>query len=138
MGSIDSALYTRLSTFAGLTALISTRIYPPPAPQNAVYPFITYAQVSGVRSYVMGNQSGLVQARFQVDIWDDDLTKTARTVAEQVRLALSMYRGAPDGVTVDLITIETEFRGDPERVDNQYLSHIIQEYVVTFRESLPS
>lgn len=132
--SIDSAIYTRLSGFAGLAALVSTRIYPAPIPQSPTYPLVTYMQVSGVRGYVYGNQDGFVQGRWQVDSWSTTSTG-ARALAEQVRLALSNYKGTSDSVVIDLITIENELK---DYDDDASLHRVIQDYFVTYRESLPS
>jgi hypothetical protein len=53
MATMDAALFSRLSSFAGLKALIGTRIYPAPAPQNAAYPLVTYQEVSRVTIQVI-------------------------------------------------------------------------------------
>ena len=132
--SIDSALYTRLSGFAGLAALVSTRNYPLIAPQNGTYPLVTYQQISGTRDYVMGNQSGLVMARFQLDSWAQDVPASARAVANQVRLALSNYHGTSDSVVIDYIELMNEtVMGQPD----EEFWRISQDYMVTFREALP-
>ena len=133
MSSIDTALFTRLSGFAGLTALVGTRIYPPPVPQNATYPLVTLSQVSGLRSYVYGNQSGFVDARFQFDCWATT-SIGARALAEQLRIALSFYRGTSDGVVIDLIRMDNEIK---DYDDVAELHRIIQDYFVTYREELP-
>jgi hypothetical protein len=133
VASIDTALWTRLKNFAGL-AYISSRIYPPPAPQNATYPLVIYSQVSGIRGYVYGNQDGFVRAGFQLDSYAQTAA-AARALAEQVRLALSIYRGTSDGIVIDLITIENE-----QRVyeDDVLLHRIIQDYEVVYRETTPA
>jgi hypothetical protein len=134
MASIDTALYTRLSTFAGLVALASTRVYPPPAPQGATFPLVTYQQISGIRSYVYGNQSGFVVARFQLDSWAESAIG-ARALSEQVRLALSNYHGTSDTIVIDYISIESEQRLFEDDVE---LHRISQDYMVYFRETLPA
>jgi hypothetical protein len=134
MASIDTALYTRLSGFAGLAALVATRIYPAPVPQNATYPLITYQQISGIRAYVYSNQSGWVRARFQVDCYAASSTG-ARALAEQVRLALSIYRGTSDTIVIDLIQLENEIKFYEDDVD---LHHVIHDYIVDYREALPA
>jgi len=133
--SIDSALYARLAGFAGLSALVSARIYPPPIPQDPTYPLVTYQQVSGNRGYVYGpNQDGFVWARFQLDSWAETLIG-ARALSEQVRLALSNYHGTSDSVVIDYIRIESEQQLFEEDVEKHRIS---QDYFVWFRESLPA
>lgn len=132
--SIDSAIYTRLSGFAGLSALVGTRIYPPPLPQITTYPAVSYLQISAVRDYVMGNQSGLVHARFEINSWATT-TITARSVAEQVRLALSNYHGTSDSVVInwtEMVSPETVFYEDETK-----LHGISQDYIVTYSETTP-
>lgn len=134
MGTIDSAIYTRLSGFAGLSALVSTRIYPAPIPETPTYPLVTYMQVSGVRVYAMSNQTPLVDARFQVDSWATTSTGV-RALAEQVRLALSAYSGTSDSVVIDLITLENE-----QKIydDEAGLHRVIQDYFIAYRETQPA
>ncbi len=135
MASIDTALYTRLSGFANLAALVGTRIYPAPIPDNPTYPLITVQEISGIRGYVYGpNQDGSVRARFQMDSWAENSTGV-RAVAEQVRLALSAYRGTSDTIVIDLITIDNEQKLYDDDAD---LHRVIQDYIVHYRETLPA
>lgn len=131
MSNIDTAIYTRLSTHAGLAALVSTRIYPPPAPQDATYPLVTYQQISGIREYAMTTQVGLVDGRFQFDVWAET-RPGARTVAEQVRQALSNYRGTSDTIQVDFVRMDTELVDYDE---DAALHRVLQDYIISYRET---
>ena len=94
--SIEGAIFARLSGFAGLTALVVSRIYPELAPQSPTSPFLTYSRISTApRESAMGTDAGLVLPRFQVSSWADGegAFETARAVAEQVRAALQRFRG---------------------------------------------
>ena len=89
---IESTLYTRLSTYSGLTALVSTRIYPLVCPQGVTYPAVVYQRISTMaREVAMGSDPGIVRARVQVTAWADNYT-SAKAVADKVRLALERYR----------------------------------------------
>ncbi|MCW5933968.1 MAG: DUF3168 domain-containing protein [Fimbriimonadia bacterium] len=46
-GAIEQSLYTALTSEAGITAVVGTRVYAYLAPQGAVMPYIVYAPVSG-------------------------------------------------------------------------------------------
>lgn len=100
--SIRSQIYSRLSGYAGLTALVSTRIYPALIPQGAAMPAVTFTLVSATRPSAFGSDPGRVRARFQVDCWSDQAagsTSGADLVAEQVRAALQRWRtssGSPE------------------------------------------
>jgi hypothetical protein len=133
MPSIDTAIYTRLTGSGGVAALVSRRVYDAFMPQGPTLPLVTFSQVSGLRDYVMGNQSGLVEARFQVDSWAVTASG-ARALAEQVRLALSNWHGESDTVTVDWCEIVNETRFFE---DDTLYHRISQDYRITFRESLP-
>ena len=134
MSSIDTALYTRLTGFAGLRALIATRVYPPPTPQNGPYPLVTLTLISAVRIYAMGDQTPLVDSRWQIDVWASS-SETARAVAEQVRLALSHYHGTSDTVVIDLVLMENEQKFYDSEAE---LHRVIQDYIVSYRETQPS
>lgn len=97
--SIETALYARLSGFAGLTAVVGARIYPNIAPPDADAPFVTYQRVSGERLRSLGGAIGYAMPRFQLDAWAGRYA-TAQAVAAQLRAALVDYTGTPDSGTV--------------------------------------
>lgn len=141
MASIDSALITRLKNFAGLSALVGARVFAHPLPTKSTaydpYPCVEIAQTHGRRDYVMGGQSGLVRAHFDIWAWDDSPAKV-RAIAEQVRRALSGYSGTSDTVTIDHIELM-----DEDRVDNASDAvgddtAIVQDYLVWYRETIPT
>ena len=104
--TIEAVLFTRLSTFAGLAALVSTRVYPLAAPQNVVLPYLTYRRVSSVRTSAFGSDTNNVTARFQIDVWAASFA-SARNVAEQVTLAMQRWRNTT-GTVVDDTFIENQ------------------------------
>ena len=55
---LEEALYTYLSTYAGLIALTSTRIYPEEKPQNCIMPAVVYSRISTPREHTYGHGSG--------------------------------------------------------------------------------
>ena len=98
--SFQSDLLVYLATKAGLTALVSTRIYPQLASTRAfrvsqtgaAYPYIVIQQISGDHVRHMQGPSGLAKERYQFDCIAETQT-VANQVAEQLRLALDGYRG---------------------------------------------
>jgi hypothetical protein len=133
MANIYSALYVRLSGFAGLAALVGKRIYPPIVLLTPVYPLVYYQLIGGHPNYVMGGQSGLALAKFQIDSWALT-TAPARDVAEQIRLALSGYHGTSDGINIDL-TEMTKWHDLYN--DSNDLHGVSQDYNIHFRETPP-
>lgn len=89
---IQEAIFSRLSGFAGLSALVALRIYYRLMPENPSYPALSYFKVSETRVPAMGVDAGVVHARFQFDVWDID-QDSVRDVTEQLRQALERYRG---------------------------------------------
>lgn len=134
MGTIDSAIYTRLQAVSGVTDLVSTRVYPPPRPQNPTLPLITYEQNSAKRGYVMGNQTGIVDAWFTITAWASSNTG-ARALADAIRLALSNFSGTVDSVVIDHVEITDETDGYDPVTEYQYID---QEYWFSYRETIPT
>lgn len=99
MAVVEEALFTRLSGFAGLTALIAARIYPVVLPQDVVLPAVSYRRLSGPRSSAMGSDPGLAHPRFEVNAWAREYL-AAKNVKEQIRAALQRWRGTVSGVEI--------------------------------------
>lgn len=111
--TIEADLYTRLSGFAGLTALVSTRIYPLVIPQDGALPAVAYQRISAIRTSSMGEDDGIVRARFQVTVWDTTFD-SIRAVAEQIRQALQRY--TTSGIQAIYFLNETDLY-DPETLE---------------------
>jgi hypothetical protein len=84
---IEEDIYTALSGFAGLSALVSTRIYPLHMPQGATFPAVTYTRVSGARINNLDGEN-IQNPRYQVDCWAESYS-AAKAVAAQVQLAFA-------------------------------------------------
>jgi hypothetical protein len=134
MATISTALRNRLTNYAGFSTIAQARMYPAPIPQKATYPLVTYQKISGLRSYAMGAQIDMVRSRFQIDIWATDYD-ACEALADQVRLALSNYRGTSDTIVIDLIRLEDE--QGPMLDEGSELQRVIQDYILDFRETTP-
>lgn len=103
--SIESDLYSGLTGHAGLSALISTRLYPDVAAQNATRPYAVYQRISTVKTQAI---SGVVVSelpRFQFSIYADTAL-SALNVAAQVQAALLAFAGS--SVTIYERPLENE------------------------------
>lgn len=119
--TLEQALYSYLSTYAGLTALVSTRIYPVTMPQGVTYPAVTYTRISAPRIHAMGRDTGLASPRVQVDCWGSSYS-SVKGVAAQVRAALQDFSGlmgGAGGVTVQRAFIE----GDRDLYESDTQTH---------------
>lgn len=100
---IEEALFSYLKSYAGLSALVGTRIYPLVLPQNPTLPAVTYFKVSRAGERTLGGPNPVLkQVRIQFSCWGSTY-RSAKDVAEQVMMALQDYTGTmggTDGVKV--------------------------------------
>lgn len=131
---LEVALYTYLSTHAGLIALTSTRIYPDDLPQSPTYPAVVFNMISGPRVHAMGSDPGLTYPRYEFTCWGSTKA-SARAVALQVIAALQDYTGTmggAGGVTIQRIFLEDESDGEADPMLNRY-SRIV-EFIIWVEE----
>ena len=131
--NVAVGLYSHLSTFAGLTALVGTRIYPSILPQAVTLPAITYQKISAKRTHTMGDDPGLAKPRFQITCWADT-PASARAVATQVQTALQNQRnalwGGVGGVTVTVLGPDNEVDDYERTAAARDIYSIIQDYFI--------
>ena len=128
--SMADALYSRLSGFAGLSALVAARVYPLRAPQGAALPYVTFQRVHAERESAMGVDVGVVHARIQVSAWGKTFTE-AEAVKEQVRAALQRWSGTAAGVVVldSFVVSEIELYEDETGIHQHAL-----DFTIHYRE----
>lgn len=95
--TLKEALYTYLSTYAGLVALIGTRIYPQMLPEGVALPAINFFTVSQPYEYTHDGHDGAIETRMQFSCWAKT-SKAVESVAAQLVAALSGYTGLMGGV----------------------------------------
>ena len=95
--TFETALYSYLSNFAGLAALVSTRIYPRQLPQNSTLPAVVYQRISGPRVHAMGSDPGITYPRYQFTC-HGTTPASAEAVSDQIRRAFQNYSGTMGGV----------------------------------------
>lgn len=103
---IEEALYTHLTTHAGLTALVGDRVYPLALPGGVTLPAVTYQRISGPRERSHDGRR-LAHPRYQVTVWAETYL-AARAVAEQVRLALDGFVGQLGGTVQATALLEDD------------------------------
>lgn len=117
--AIQNHIYTRLSTYAGLTALVGTRIYPVVAPESPAYPLVIFDLIAPNKPKTSGGTSGNhIEALYQVSCWADTYA-SARAVAAQIVAALEDYAGTSDSTTIQMCYYESE-REDFEPTTKKY------------------
>lgn len=113
--TIHSEIYSRLSGYSGLTALVSTRIYPNLAPQNVTYPYVTFRQVSAVRESGFGADIDIIRTRIQLDAFAETHL-SSRNIAAQIIAALQRWSnpsGTPEVIDVQIDNDMDQFEIDP-------------------------
>lgn len=100
---IETALVTYLNQRAGLTAIVSNRIYGllvPTANQGqSNYPCVTYQVISDANVHSLKGASGLARPRFQITAWGATMADM-RAVRGALKDALDGYSGLMGTVTV--------------------------------------
>ncbi len=104
---IEDAVLAYLKSYAGLTALVGSRIYPEEVPETEKLPAVTYILVSSEFVHTLDGKATLERPVYQYTAYAD--TKAAaRAVAAQISLALSDYHGTLSGVVVQKIELQNE------------------------------
>jgi hypothetical protein len=132
---IHNAIYTRLTNFAGLQALVSTRIYYNHAPQQATYPCVIFTRITTRHVQDYQGKGGLGDSIFQIDSLGLE-KNTLESIAEQVRLALQGYAATVLGVRLYGIEFFEDLDApyDPDAL----LLRVAQRFRVWHTESEPA
>lgn len=102
---IGKAIYTILN---GSIANQVTGIFPVVAPQNSVFPYVIYQDVTTLPNDIKDGPSPLDQVRIQIDSYAKSKAE-ADTIAAAVRTALDRYSGTVESVTIDSIKFLDQF-----------------------------
>jgi hypothetical protein len=111
--TIEAGLVYKLTTTAGLTALISTRVYLERIPQGATLPCLTYQRISTPRvlAHDTSGSAGTASPRFQFDAWATTYA-SAKAITDALRAALSGFKGTitsgADTVVVQAALVDGE------------------------------
>lgn len=136
MADIITALYSKLSTTAGLTSLVSTRIYPDVMPQPPTLPAVVYQMISNEREERHRGQTGDARPRFQITAWAVSAIAAA-AVAEQIRLAVMAMDGTIATVDVHGVWNAGETRGleidDQTQVKRHYCA---LDFLIAHKEAV--
>ena len=90
--SIESTLYDTLRNAAGVSALVSTRIYPQIAPDNAATPYVTYQVIVGTAHNKLVGAPGSERKIIQVNCISNTYSG-AKAIAEACKAAINTSVG---------------------------------------------
>ncbi len=101
---IADNLYTYLVAQAGITSIVSTRVYPVILPQKPVYPAITYNDDDSNYTESFDGQTDHVQSIFQLDAWSKTYAG-ATTLGAAISAALKNKSGSFGGIIIQRCTV---------------------------------
>lgn len=114
---MKAALYSLLTTTAGVTQLVGDRVYPEIIPEQifdaaSQRPCIVYRRQSVERERTLCSTDSKVQSTFALDCYARTAAG-AEDVAQAVRVALTDFTGTVAGVSV----VDTALIGDSDFLD---------------------
>lgn len=134
----ETVIKTRLGAFAGVTALVSDRVYPGALPQDAVLPAIVFKRISSRDLKGAHSNPGISYVTLQVicvgakEAPQDDVL----ALAEQVRQALDRYGNVYNGLVVGGVLLFDIQRGSSAADYDEALdAHVIStDYIVNHKD----
>jgi len=85
--SIETTIYSTLTGYSGLSALIGTRVFPAPAPISAILPLVTYQVINSSPVMNLGGRETTANTVMQFDCWAQTYS-SAKAVNVQLMNAL--------------------------------------------------
>jgi len=138
---VEEALYALLSADATITGLVSTRIYPILAPQNAALPYVTYQVAASRHVHSLDGSSGLAFASVQINC-NAASYSVAKAIAEAVRQELQGYAGTPvvDGTEITGVIWDSDIDSPdvPQTATEAVVHRVIVTADVGYVESVPA
>lgn len=130
----EKVVMALLNAASGVTALVGTRIYPPPLPQGVTLPALAVDHVSTVDQPMLDASAGynLVQSRIEVTALAKDYA-TQKSLIRAVRNAVRYQRGTIAGVQV--VSILRGSVGPDVRDDDMQIYSQSTDFILTLRES---
>lgn len=86
--SAETQLYSALSGLAGLTEIVSTRIYPDAIPEGKLLPAVVFMRASTTPTHTINGALICEDVRFSISSWAQT-REQAEAVADQIDAALT-------------------------------------------------
>jgi hypothetical protein len=129
MATVSGALYSRLSSFTGLTAL-TTGIYPGRVPQDVELPFVAYVRTDEDGEQAMAVDTDVDETLFEITTFGETYDQ-CEAVHEQVRAATRRYRGTSG--TVEVVDMIHRGGEGPVSMDDPVMYEATQLVAVRYR-----
>lgn len=137
---IGPGLSTYLLSKSAITTIVGQRIYPLRPPQGSSnYPCVTYQTISSRSTYSHGGDNQLRFERVQINCFGRTV-KSAKDLAESVRLAMSGYAGVMGSTTVQSCFLDNErdVSYDSPDTASQDLFCTQVDYMIAYTEAAPT
>ena len=138
MTVIDEGLIAYLKTIAGVTGLVSTRIYGMLIPQGATLPCVVITRISTPRTLTMdtsGATGDLTSPRFQFDAWSETHAN-AFAISKAIRAAMNGATGSiGSGATTTTIRASLENQYAPTWEPEAELYRGRSEFIIWLQEA---
>lgn len=119
---IEQAIYQRLSTYAALTALVGTNIYPTTPTEQTQLPFLVYTVTGAEPNVTTQGSAGLTRYTVDLDLYGNNLD-TVLAILTQTTNALHCYR-------TDTLTVQGSFLTTQATQQEEYGFHGSQTFTV--------
>lgn len=115
--SIETGLFTHLTTDANVSAIVDARVYPLRLMQGYTLPALTYQRISTERKPTLSGPNERVVGRFQINCFAATYS-AARALADKVRISLDGRKGTLGSEDdVGGISIQGEWEDDDQQTD---------------------
>lgn len=110
MSVLEEGLTAYLKAYAGLTALVGSRIYPVKFPQTTTMPCVVFQRIDTPRELThdsSGAAGDLAHPRFQIEAWSETY-HAGKDIVDVLRSALNGKSGDLGGVTIRAALVDNE------------------------------
>ena len=104
---MEASLIQLLLSDSGVSAHVSTRVYPGARQQGSALPAITLTRISGGPLYSDEGEAGLDDARIQIDCWAETYS-AAKLLARAVKAVLSGFDGTVGTTSFACVWLDNE------------------------------
>ena len=135
--NVEKHLNSKLLATTGVTALVSTRIYPVQAPQNASFPYIVYSRTATRFINAGDGYSGTGVASITLASWADSYMG-AKALADTVRAGLDGWTDQTVLPKIDLASLidESDVILSPEDGSELPIAYgVVHDVDISFEES---
>ncbi len=130
--TIEDGMYTELTSDAGVSALVGTRVHPMLRPKGGTLPAITYQRISSIRDNSLDGPMDYVSYRIQIDCWAGTYAQ-AKALGDAVRAALNGVSTTLGGEAVQFVTLESD-NDELENDGDTRHYRVSQDWMITLTE----